>query len=230
KPARGGGHHRPGRYSGATRSREHTRQLARPFSVYRLGRGQRDGTESSMTDTTRWQALLRRPAVWLAAAVLVVTAAFAWRSSRGPKVETAAAVRRDLEQHVVASGRVWVPSRVQIAAQLQGLVVAVGANEGQNVRAGDLLVQIDDAEARSAVAQAKAAVDQAKARVEQLRKVGAIVATEGSRQADANLARAVTELGRVERLVASGAAPATQLDDARRNVEVARAQERAAEA
>ncbi len=172
----------------------------------------------------------RRPGLWILLACVVVAVAFFVLWARGPKVKVASATRRDLEQHVVSSGRVWVEARVQVAAQTPGLVVAVGAIEGQHVKAGDLLVQIDDAEARAAVAQAKAAVDQASARVEQLRRVGAIVATEALRQADTNLERAEVELERVQKLAASGAVAQTELDNARRSVDLARAQKTAAEA
>lgn len=175
------------------------------------------------------RSLLRRPGLWIAALLLVVAAVVGIVAARGPRVSTAIATRKDLEQHVVASGRVWVPTRVQISAQTAGLVVSVGALEGQRVRAGDVLVQIDDAEARAAVAQAKAAVDQSAARVDQLRKVGSIVASETLRQAETNLARAETELGRVEKLHASGSVAKAELDDARRTADVARAQKNAAE-
>ena len=174
--------------------------------------------------------LLRRPSLWILL-VLVIAAAvvFAIRS-RGPLVRTTLAVRRDLEQHLVASGRVRVPTRVQIAAQTAGLVVAVGAVEGQRVKTGDLLVQIDDSADRAAVAQAEAAVKQAAARVEQLKRVGAIVTTEAVRQAESNLARAETELARTTQLVESGAVPIKELDDAKNLAAVARAQRNAAEA
>ncbi len=172
----------------------------------------------------------RRPGLWIVlAAVVTGTVALVLRA-RGPKVKVGIVTRKDLEHHVVASGRVWVPTRVQVAAQTPGLVVAVGAIEGQRVKAGDLLVQIDDAEARTAVSQAKASVDQANARVEQLRRVGAIVATEALRQADTNLERAEVELGRAQKLAASGAVAPTELDNAQRAVDLARAQKTAAEA
>lgn len=158
-----------------------------------------------------------------AGAVLVVRA-------RGPLVRTTLAVRRDLEQHIVASGRVRVPTRVQIAAQTAGLVVAVGVVEGQRMKQGDLLVQIEDSGERAAVAQAEAAVKQAAARVQQLQRVGAIVTTEAVRQAESNLARAETELARTAKLAESGAVPTRELDDARNVVAVARAQRNAAEA
>jgi HlyD family secretion protein len=173
---------------------------------------------------------LRNPTVWIAAALAVVLAIIAVDRTRGPKVHVTQVKRRDLEHHIVASGRVLVLTRVQVSAQTPGLVVGVAAVEGQHVKAGDLLVQLDEAEARAAFAQARASADQAKARVDQLRRVGAIVATEALRQSDANLARAETELDRTQSLVASGALPAANLEEAQQAVKVARAQRTAAEA
>jgi HlyD family secretion protein len=174
--------------------------------------------------------IFRRPGIWIALFLAMAAIVVGTLRARGPLVRTASPVRKDLEQHVIASGRVWVEARVQVSAQVPGLVVAVGAIEGQHVQAGSLLVQIDDAEARAAVAQAKAAVDQASARVDQLRKVGAIVATEGLRQADTNLERAEAEQARSAKLLATGAVAPTELENARRELELARAQKTAAEA
>lgn len=174
--------------------------------------------------------LLRRPGLWIAIIIATAIAAILVIRARGPIVRTTRAVRKDLEQHVVASGRVRVPTRVQIAAQTSGLVVAVGAVEGQRITAGDLLVQIDDREQRVAVAQAEAAVKQANARVDQLRRVGAIVATQALREAESNVERAQAELERATKLVASAAVPAIELENARRGVDIARAQRVAAEA
>ncbi len=175
-------------------------------------------------------SLLRRPALWFALAVAAAGASYAVVRAEGPTVHTALAARKTLEQHVVASGRVWVPTRVEVSAQTPGLVVAVAVVEGQHVKTGDLLVQIDDAEARAAVAQARAVVDQANARVEQLQRVGAIVATESLRQARTNLERAHAEYERAQKLAASGAVAQVELDNARRALDTARAQESAAEA
>lgn len=176
------------------------------------------------------RSLLRRPGVVIALAVLAVTGVIAALRARGPVVATAIASRTDLEQHVVASGRVWVVTRVQVSAQTAGRVVAVRAVEGQRVRAGDLLVQLDDAEAKAAVAEARAAVRQASGRVEQVRRVGAVVTTEASRQAATNLARAEEDLARVERLAGAGAMSRVDLDEARRTVDIARARKTAADA
>lgn len=174
--------------------------------------------------------LFRRPMFWITLVILLAVGAYGLVRLRGAKVATTVAERRDLEQHIVSSGRVRVPTRVQIAAQGGGLVVAVGAVEGQRVKAGDLLVQLDDAAERAAVAQAEATVNQAKARVDQLRRVGAIVATESLRQTQTNLERTQTELDRTSKLASSGAVTVTELENARRAVEIAQAQRTAAEA
>lgn len=178
----------------------------------------------------RLRDLLRRPGLWIVVALVAVTTIALVLRARGPTVRTTHAVRRDLEQHVIASGRVRVPTRIQIAAQTPGLVIAVGPAEGQRVKTGDLLVQIDDREQRASVAQAEAAVKQAGARVDQLRRVGAIVATQALREAEANFDRAQTDLVRAQRLVATAAVPAIEVETARRAVDIARAQRAAAEA
>ena len=174
--------------------------------------------------------LLRRPGLWISLAIVIAAVVVVVLRSRGPVVRTTSPVTRALEQHVVASGRVWVPARIQISAQVPGLVIAIGAVEGQRVTAGSLLVQIDDAEARAAVEQAKAAVEQANARVEQLRRVGAIVANEELRQAETNLERAESDFERTSELAAAGAVAAQEVEDARRAREIARARRNAAEA
>ena len=172
----------------------------------------------------------RRPGFWILLGLLLVAAVVVALRMRGPAVRTTLAVHKDLEQHLVASGRVRVPTRVQVAAQVSGLVVAVAVVEGQRVKAGELLVQIDDREQAAAVAQAEAGVKQATARVDQLRRVGAIVANEALRQAQTNLDRAQQELARTEKLAAASAVPAVELENAQRAVSLATAQRAAAEA
>jgi len=178
---------------------------------------------------SRLRSLFFRPSVWIAIGLLILAGVIAAMRARGPVVSTVLASRIDIEQHVIASGRVWVVTRVQISPQTAGRVLSVRVVEGQRVRAGDLLAQLDDAEANAAVAQAKAVVSQGDARVEQLRSVGAIVTTEASRQAETNLDRAEVNLARVEKLFQSGDVPRINLENAQHDVEIARSQKSAAE-
>ncbi|WP_438042080.1 hypothetical protein [Sorangium sp. So ce128] len=62
------------------------------------------------------RTLLRRPGLWLLIALLAASTIVMAVRARGPKVKVAVAARKDLEQRVVASGRVRVPTRVQVAA------------------------------------------------------------------------------------------------------------------
>jgi HlyD family secretion protein len=172
----------------------------------------------------------RHPGLTIGFSALLIAGAITGLRLRGPAVLTSVASRTDLEQHVIASGRVRVVTRVQVSAQAPGRVVAVAAIEGQRVQVGDLLVQLDDDEARAAVAQARAAVRQASGRVDQLRDVGAVVSTEAARQAATTLAHAESELARIERLAEAGVATLVDVDAARRDVEIARARKNAAEA
>jgi HlyD family secretion protein len=173
---------------------------------------------------------VRRPGLIIVLGLLAVAVGVVAIRARGPVVATVLAARTAIEQHVIASGRVRVVTRLRLSSQIAGRAVAVHVVEGQRVRAGDVLVQLDEAEARAAVAQVQAVVAQASGRVEQLRSVGAIVTTEASRRAATDLGRAESDLARTEKLFAGGVLPRRDLDEARRGVEIARARMTAAEA
>jgi HlyD family secretion protein len=185
-------------------------------------------TGSSWQPPAAVWAIARRPSAWITLAVLLAAGVIGLMRARGPLVDVATVTRSDIEQHLVASGRVRVVTRVQLTAQAAGRVTQVAVREGQRVRPGDLLAHIDDREARAAVAEARAAVAQARGRVEQLREVGEVVAGERLREAEANLARAESDLGRLEALAKAGAVSARDLEEARRARDVAAAAKSAA--
>jgi HlyD family secretion protein len=175
-------------------------------------------------------AIARRPTLWLALAALLAVGVIGLLRARGPLVDVARVTRSDIEQHLVASGRVRVVNRVQLIAQAAGRITQVAVREGQRVHPGDLLAQIDSQEARAAVAEARAAVAQARGRVEQLREVSAVVAGEQVRETEANFTRAQSELVRVEALAKAGVLAARDVEEARRAIEVAAAARSAARA
>ena len=93
---------------------------------------------------------------------------------------------------------------VQITPQVSGTVVAIGADDTQFVKAGQLLVQLDQADAKIALDQAEAQL------AKTVREVRNLFATSASLQAtvemrQSDLARANEDLARRERLAASGA-------------------------
>jgi len=175
---------------------------------------------------------LNRKNGWkLAAALLAlaVLAGFAVRWWRGPEVVAGAVIRRDFVQTVVASGHVETPHRVDIGAQIVGTVLRIPVTEGQNVGAGDLLVELESAELSAAGRQASASVVQAQNRLRQLREVQAPVAEQALRQAKVNLDNADKTLARNQELFHSGFISEAALDDLRKARELADAQMRAAQ-
>ncbi|MBK7875472.1 MAG: efflux RND transporter periplasmic adaptor subunit [Planctomycetes bacterium] len=202
---------------------DHATRTQLPLAVDTRGRTERRAPR-------RFARLVRHPGAWTALAALIAVATYSLLRARGPEVRTVTAVRRDLEQHLVASGRVWVPTRVRISARTSGLVLVVAAVEGQRVRSGDLLLQLDDAAARASVDEAEALVEQATARIERQAGVGAVVAAEELSEAATNLERAEANLVRSQPLATSGVMAKSELEEAGRAVAIARAQWTAANA
>jgi HlyD family secretion protein len=153
---------------------------------------------------------------WQVAAAVpgVVVLALGVRACAGTKVPVALAERRPLVQRVVASGRVLAPARIQVGSVVVGRVTRVGFDKGDRVRKGDVLVQLDDAEARAALAQARAQVAQAVARLEQVRVVSVRVTAEAERQAELRLEQAEVKLARTRTLAEAGSVSRSDLDDA----------------
>jgi len=107
--------------------------------------------------------------LWVVLGVVVVgalVAANVARNSRG-KVETVqmALVRReDITSRVRAPGKIEAKTRVQVSADIMGRIVLLRVKEGDRVRKGELMLQLDDTQYRSAHTQARAAYAAAQAR------------------------------------------------------------------
>lgn len=172
----------------------------------------------------------KRQIVWAGIALLAAAAVWGWTTQRGTPVDAVAVQAQPLVRTVQFSARVATLSRVEIGSTVTGRVDTVRVREGDVVRAGDLLVQLESDEARAALAQAEAAQRQAEARLAGLRGTGrqALQATQD--QAEATLRQARAELARAQQLVAQGFVSASRTDEAQRVLDVAQAQRDAARA
>jgi len=88
----------------------------------------------------------------------------------GEKVYTVEAdkvKKGDLASVVSGSGKVQAKKDVKIGATVPGLIISLPVKDGDIIKKGQLLVQIDPSEYRSAVAQATAQLNSAKANFEQ---------------------------------------------------------------
>jgi HlyD family secretion protein len=160
----------------------------------------------------------------LGGAAILLLAALALRAFVGPKVPAWTVERRELVQRVVASGRVLAPARIQVGSVVVGRVTRVPVDKGNRVKPGDLLVQLDDVEARAALAQARAAVAQSVARLEQVDVVSVRVTSEGVRQAELRLEQAETKLARNRMLAEAGSVSRSDLDDTQQARDLAASQ------
>jgi membrane fusion protein (multidrug efflux system) len=104
---------------------------------------------------------------------------------------------------------------VPIAPRIGGMVAHVAVVENQHVKQGDLLLELDDADAKARVAQAQAELETAQA---------------GVARAEADAQKATLDLRRMRELHATNATPQQRLDDAQAAFAAAQADLRVAHA
>ncbi|MBS0193443.1 MAG: efflux RND transporter periplasmic adaptor subunit [Proteobacteria bacterium] len=111
---------------------------------------------------------------------------------------------------------------VQITPMVPGTVTRIGADDGQRVQAGQLLVQLDSADTQAAQAQAEAVLARTVRQVRGIyRGIDGSQAILATRKADLDRARA--DFDRRKGLVSSGAVSAEELAHARAQLEAAQA-------
>jgi HlyD family secretion protein len=174
-------------------------------------------------------ALLKKPG-WLVLALAAAGAVafFSRDAILGKPVESHEAIRGDLVQTVVASGRIITPQRLSVGATVTERVARIPVNEGQKVRKGDVLIELDDKDERAALEQSKASVAQAEAKVRQLREVALPAAEQTLVQAQATAVQARAQFDRMKTLRERGFVVQSQMDDAQRALDIAESQLRAA--
>jgi len=116
----------------------------------------------------------RRPFLALAAAALGLAAGCsrtsgAARANAAPvvPVQVAVAVQQDVPRRVESIGTVQAVRSVSVKSQVDGVIAQVNFQEGQEVKAGDLLVTLDRRPFENALLQARAALANARAQATQ---------------------------------------------------------------
>jgi HlyD family secretion protein len=118
----------------------------------------------------------------------VVFANFYFKRDKGLTVTTEAIRARDLDAVVSASGKIQPKRLVNISADTPGRVVDLAVNEGDRIRKGQFLLQIDPKSLRTRVESNSASLRAAEQSLEQLRQ-GTETAKVQLQQAQQNLAR-----------------------------------------
>jgi HlyD family secretion protein len=137
------------------------------------------GQEAPKKALNRKRVRLRRLAFGGVAVALVAGLSTWIVLRRGPKptlVQMTTVGREDLQAKVTANGRVQAQKKVDLSATVAGQVTHLAVDEGDRVRKGQFLLQIDPANPRSAARSSEASmqallreVDSARARLDQSR-------------------------------------------------------------
>jgi len=121
-------------------------------------------------------------------AAAVIAANLWYARDTSPAVTVEGIKARDLEAIVSASGKIQPKRLVNISAETPGRVVELAVNEGDRVRRGQFLLQIDPKSLRTRVDSGSASLDAAGASLEQSRQAVQTARVQVE-QASRNLAR-----------------------------------------
>jgi HlyD family secretion protein len=131
--------------------------------------------------------------VIIALVVLVAAGGVAFRINKKKNAATEVRLeqvrRRDLVSAVTASGKIEAKTSVDISADITGRIIQIAVREGDMVKRGQFLLQIDPAQYQAAVARAQGIVASNEAVLLQTR------ASRDQAQRAWNRARQLTELG-----------------------------------
>jgi len=112
----------------------------------------------------RTPPLLRIVLALAAVAALVVGAKLLlFPAKEAPRFATAAAVRGDIEDAVLATGTVQAFKQVSVGAQVSGQVKSLKVQLGQRVKKGELIAEIDSTTQQNTVRNAEAALENVRA-------------------------------------------------------------------
>src|SRR5947199_6921952 len=117
---------------------------------------------------SRKKILIVSGVVLVAAAVVVANLYF--RRDKGLTVTTEDIKVRDLEAVVSASGKIQPKRLVNISADTPGRVVDLAVNEGDRIRKGQFLLQIDPKSLRTRVDSGTASLQAAQGSLDQMKQ------------------------------------------------------------
>lgn len=164
---------------------------------------------------------------WAGGAVLVIAILLVALSGRDPRpeVQVAQATRENLRASISSNGKVEPLVPHELRAQLNTFVRRVIATEGQAVKAGEVLAELDSAEVQAEVARLRNELLVAQDELRAARGGGSPEARAqveaDLKQAEADVARLRRELAALERLLAKQAASQAEVDNTKLNLAAA---------
>ncbi|MEP7011043.1 MAG: efflux RND transporter periplasmic adaptor subunit [Acidobacteriota bacterium] len=161
---------------------------------------------------------MKKKLIW-AFVILVVVAVVAGIAikNKGPKpteVQVAKVGREDLQAKVSANGKIQAQKKVDVSATVAGQITHIAVEEGDSVKKGQLLAQIDPVSTRAQVRGSEASIDALRRDVDSAR---------------ASVAQAQADFRRSEANFKAGIVPAADMERTKTVVATAEATVKAAE-
>jgi HlyD family secretion protein len=162
--------------------------------------------------------------IWVLAALLAcVGFFFYYRSTHNVVAIHAARVeRQDIDSKVSTNGKVEPTEDYQAHAPLPGVVAELYVEQGDQVKAGQELVRMDDTEARKEIAAAQATLDSAEATLHAMENGGTaderLSAGSDLSTAQAQQDQAARTLASLQKLQAAGSASANEVASAQQRL------------
>ena len=130
---------------------------------------------------------MKKKWLWIglgAALLIVLIAVNVGRQASGNAmaVQLARVRVEDITSRVRAPGKIEPKTQVKISADIMGKIVKLAVKEGDHVKRGQLLLQLDDTQYRSAAGQARAAMATAQARAREAQATLKVVEASFTRQ------------------------------------------------
>lgn len=166
----------------------------------------------------------RRPWIWPAVVIAILIAAYAIYGMRPRhiRVTVARPSRQEITSTIATNGKVEPLKNFEAHAPIAASVRHVAVHEGEKVKAGQLLLALDDSSARAQVAKAVAQLKSAEVAAAALKAGGSqdevVTRQTGLAKATSELAAAKRNLAAIESLVQKGAASNEELSAARDRV------------
>lgn len=112
---------------------------------------------------------MKKKWLWIGLAVVLVAAVVVMNvakqsGKKGVGVQLARVRTEDITSRVRAPGKIEPRTQVKISADVMGKIVQLNVKEGDAVKRGQLMLQLDDTQYRSTLNQAQAALSSARAR------------------------------------------------------------------
>src|SRR5438552_2291320 len=151
-------------------------------------------------------------------------------------VQAGRVVRQDLTQTVSANGEVKPKKYVNVSSNMMGRIVRLPVKEGDHVRDGDLLVQLESIQSEADVRAAEATLDAAQTEVEgmaaSIRSEEAAITSAKAEitRAEADFARAKQNFERTEKMSKEGLIAKDAYDRGKADYDISAAQVNAAKA